>query len=223
MSFFKIKTDVKSVSEGSGGNYITKSGIYDVTLKTVSVAVNQQNARSLNFNVDHKGSEQMFYGLRLDNNDGSANYQSEVFNKLCVVVGIEGEVSNPETQTHKVGKDQVEKDLAVLTDFDDQEVKMRVQLVYSRWQGEIRESKDIKAFYRGSDGATAQEIIQGGKVGEQIAKDETYSGKASYKDGLTEADIVEWKAAKQAGRQAQTPAASNSFQAGGSPATSFPA
>lgn len=219
MGFFNVATDVQSVQDSSGGKYINESGIYPVTLKIVSVKTNEKNARSLDFNVDYEGSSNMLYGLRLDNNDGSKNFQANTFTKLCHVAGIEGSVSDPEVQTHKVGKDQTERDLLVLTDFDDLEVKVRVQMIYSRYNGEIREAKEIKNFYRGSDNATAAEILAGTEAGVQYGKDEAYADSVSYKDGVTADEVVAWKAAKRGGNSAptsggQTPA-TNSF-AGGS-------
>ena len=188
--FFVPKTDVASIQDG--GNYITTSGIYDVTLKVVSVKVNNHNARSLDFNVEYQGSNQVFYGLKLDNNDGSENFERKVFNKLVIVCGPHS-VSDPEIQEHKLGKDQTPTDLAVLTDFTDIPVKMRVQFEYSIYNNEIKEKKLIRSFYRSHDGATAAEILAGKGYGQQLAKDMEYANNVVYKDGLTAEDVAAWK------------------------------
>lgn len=199
MAFFVPKTDVASVQDG--GSYISTSGIYDVTLKVVSVKVNESNARSLDFNVDYQGSSQVFYGLKLDNNDGSENFERKVFNKLVIVAGLDS-VSEPEIQEHKLGKDQTPTDLAVLTDFTDLPVKMRVQFEYSKYQGQIKEKKLIRSFYRASDGATAAEILAGKGFGTQLEKDMAYAANITYKDGLTAEEVAAWKEAQKSGKKA---------------------
>ena len=218
MAFFTAKVDQQSIKDG--GNYISASGIYDVTIKTVSVKVNDKGARSLDFNVDYMGSSAVFWGLKLDNNDGSANFEANIFNKLVIIAGLDA-VSDPEIQEHKLGKDQVPTDLSVLTDFTDLPVKMRIQLEYSKYNGQIKERRLIKAFYR-EDGAAASEIVNGTQPGVQLAKDEAYADNITYKDGLLPEDVTAWKAAKKSGGTAPAPQApaANTFA---QPASQFPA
>lgn len=199
MSVFKIKRTVEAVKEGSGGGkYISDSGIYDITIKFASMQVNAHNARDINFNVEYEGNRTTLYGLKLDNNDGSQNYQAEIFNKLCIVADLE-EVADPVTESHKVGKEGREQDFAVLPDFSDFDCKIRVQAEYSSWEGKIRKRLVIKNFYR-EDGATAQEILSETEVGKQIAADAEYATKPAYKDGLTAEDVDAWKAEQKAAK-----------------------
>lgn len=216
MAFFVPKTDVASVQDG--GNYITTSGIYDVTLKVVSVKVNEHNARSINFNVEYQGSNQVFYGLKLDNNDGSENFERKVFNKLVIVTGLDS-VSEPEVQEHKLGKDQTPTDLSVLTDFDDLPVKMRIQFEYKIYNGQIQENKNIRSFYRATDGASAAEILAETGYGQQLEKDMAYAANVTYKDDLTAEDIAAWKASGRKGGTAKPKAKANEFAGA---AASFP-
>lgn len=233
--FYKKKITANSVQDGGGGSFISKSGIYDVILKTVSVATNAHNARSLNFNVEYQGSMQTFYGLKLDNNDGSTNFQAAIFEKLCVVTGNaddEGNIaiSDPEIQTHKLGKDQVPTDLSVLDDFTDIPVKIQIQNVYSRYNGEIKENREIKSFFSEA-GGSASEIMNKAPLGEQLKKDADYALKDAYRDsrkGAGDAPTVDevdaWKAAKSGKTPKTTPkanpgAAANAFA---QPNTTFP-
>ncbi|MBS9782734.1 MAG: hypothetical protein KGV43_02910 [Arcobacter sp.] len=193
MSFFTTDKSVDKLQESSM-DFIKEGGIYDVTLDAVSVDTNAKGARSLNFNIDYKGSKTTLYGLRLDNNDGSENFQRPIFNKLCVVLGID-EVTAPEKQTHMLGRDRKPAELMVLDQFTGEEVKVRVQYVYTRYNGKIIERREIKSFYRASDGASALEITNGEKFGEQMAKDLAYC-KPIYKDGITEEEVEAWKLAK---------------------------
>jgi len=107
MAFFTTKVDEKSISE-SDFEYIKQSGIYDCKIKFVSVKVNTHGARSLDFNVEYKGSSLTLYGLKLDNNDGSENFQRKTFNKLCIIAGLES-IDDPIERVHVVGKEKKEQ------------------------------------------------------------------------------------------------------------------
>jgi len=195
MAFFKARRTADALREqGEGGNYINKSGIYPVTINFVSVQVNDKNARSLVFNVDYKGTTNILYGLTLDNNDGSENFKMNIFNKLVIIAGLEV-VSDPVIETRKVGKNQIEKEFSVLTDFSGLEVQIRVQEEYSIWNNELSEKLEIRGFYR-ADGATAGEIEAGEGFGNKRKKDEEFKDAVTYKDNLTAEKVAEMKKAK---------------------------
>ena len=202
MSFFTASIDKKAIAENRK-EFITKSGIYDGVIKFVSVKVNDHGARSLNFNVLYQGSETTLYGLKLDNNDGSENFQRNIFNKLCVIAGIQN-VNDPVKEIHKVGRDQKEESFDVLDQFNDLPVKVNIRFRYSKYNGEIREQREIMGFYR-EDGATASEIVSGTAVGVQLEKDKKYAENNRYDDGLTIADVEAWKASKSTANAAQAP------------------
>jgi len=199
MAFFTVNTTAEAVREPQGGNYLSKSGIYPVTLKIVSVTTNDHNARSLNFNVDYEGSENTLYGLKLDNNDGTANYQQRIFNNLCVVAGLQGSISDPEIQTHNLGKDKKPTDLSVLTDFTDIPVFIRIKEVYSLYNNKLQSRKEIVGFYRAEDKASASEIVNGTEAGVQYNKDLEYASDVTYKDGLTAEKVAALKEAEKSG------------------------
>lgn len=205
MAFFTVKKDEKSVADNSF-EYINESGIYDVTIKFVSVKVNTHNARSLDFNVLYKGAETTLYGLKLENNDGTDNYQRALFNKLCVIADLES-IDEPVIRSHKVGKDQKEQEFSVLEQFDDLPIKIGIRFNYSRYNGEIREQREIIGFYRASDGATANEITNGLTPGARLEKDRKFEKNVKYSDGLTEDEVREWKASKSNSTTAKTTSA----------------
>jgi hypothetical protein len=193
---FTAKTDVQTLKDSGGGaSFIGASGIYDVTLKIVSVSTNEHNARSINFNVDYKGNEQVIYGLKLDKNDGTEHFDQPIFHRLLTICDL-GTI-NSETQTHNLGKDKTPTDLLVFPEFTDMDVKVRVQKEYYKSNGEIKYRLKIKGFYRAEDGATAAEIQSGTEAGIQIKKDEKYSSNDRYSDGLTKEVVDEWLEAKK--------------------------
>lgn len=206
MAFFKVDTTAAAKQEG--GNFINQSGIYDVTIKNVIVDINDKGARSLNLFVSNNGTDQVLYSaIKLDNNDGTPNFQAALFSKLCVVCGIE-DIADPEEATLPIGKAGAAKDVAVLPDFVDLDVKMRVQMEYSvipegyAKSGQISEKKVIKGFYTAT-GASAEEILNETEAGVKLAKDEVYAENVTYKDGLTEETVQAWISS---GRGADAPA-----------------
>lgn len=217
MSFIKINRDEAVVKESKGGgSYLSKSGIYPVTIKFASVSINDHNARSIDFNVDYNGNSSTLYGLKLDNNDGSENYMYPIFNNLAIIAGLD-DISEPEEQEHAVGKDNETKSFMVLDDFTGLEVLVRVQQEYSKYNNEIKSRLTIKGFYRAEDKANAFEIIKGEGFGTQYGKDLAYAEKITYKDGLTAEEVAAWEAQKSGKAGAVKPAAvtpvkSNAFR-----------
>lgn len=191
MSFFTANKSAEAVTETSGSSYVSKSGIYPVTLKVVSVDKNDKGARSINFNVDYNGNRTTLYGLKLDNNDGTPNFAAKIFNNLCIIADLDT-IGEPEMQTHKLGKDNKEVNLAVLTEFEDIQVLIRVQEEYSKWDDKINKRMVIKAFYR-EDGASAEEIVKGTAIGTQLEKDKKYAENVTYRDELTPEEVQAWK------------------------------
>ena len=216
-SFIKVSRDDSIVKESSGGgSYLSKSGIYPVTIKFVSVTVNEHNARALDFNISYNNNESTLYGLKLDNNDGSENYMYPIFNNLAVIADLE-DVTEPEEQEHIVGKDKIAKSFMVLDDFSELSCYVRVQQEYSKYNNEIKSRLVIKSFYR-DDKASAYEITKKLPVGTQFEKDEKYADKITYKDGLTKEEVDIWEAAKAGNKStgvapaSSTPVKSNAFR-----------
>lgn len=202
MAFFKV--DTQAAAKQEGGAFINQSGIYDIIIKAVTVDMNDKGARTLGLCINHNGTDQMLYGaIKLDNNDGTPNFQATLFSKLCVVAGIEN-IEDPVEAELPIGKDKAMKEVAVLPDFEDIDVKMRIQMEYSvvpegyTKSGEIQEKKVIKAFYT-PEGASANEILNETEVGVNLAKDRAYAENITYKDGLTAESVAAWIAGGRKG------------------------
>lgn len=216
MSVFKVKRTADAVKESTGGGkFISDSGIYDVTIKIASIKANQHDARAIDFNVEYEGNTTTLYGLKLDNNDGSENYQAKIFNKLCIIADLD-EVQDPEAETHKLGKDGKEVDLMVLPDFTDLECKVRVQAEYSKWNREVKKKLVIRNFYR-ADGASADEIVSETEIGKHLARDLEIASQDRLVD-VTDDEVAAFKnkgksdtPAKSAPKETSTAPAKNLF------------
>ena len=197
----KVSKSKETLREGGSG-FITRSGIYDVTLNFVQIAENENGAAQLIFSLTHEGQEQTLYGPYILNRDGGVNEITQrLLNRLCVIAGMEdGQEIETETEEHPLGREQKMTEIEVIPELSGVDVKMRIQMEYDdKYNGEIRETKAIKAFYR-EDGATAEEATSGENIGRRLAIDtEKYADKVTYKNGLTKEDVDAWLEERRSG------------------------
>jgi len=187
MAFFTVTTDAKELAKEEGGSFIKDSGIYDVVIKRATVSVSKGGSTAIDFSFEYNGSETTIYGLRLTNNDGTKSFQASIFNALCIVAGVES-VDDPVMEEVKMF-DGSTKELPVLQEFTDKEVKVWLQKEWSQWNGVIRGRLTIKRFYDAVSGKTSSEIIQG-LPSTKLAKDTEYATQDKYKDGLTKETAI---------------------------------
>lgn len=197
MSFRKASRKAEDVKQ-SGGNYINKSGIYPVHIIAPIVNESQGGSVSVDMYVEHNGQKQVVYGnLRVTNNDGTDNaIGAKIFNQLMIIADLE-DVADPIEAELPIGKKEKMEDCAVLEDLADIDVLMRVQMEYSAYNGDIKEKKIIKGFYRASDNATAEEIVNDRDFGKGFENDQKYVDNITFKDGLTPEQIDKWIADKR--------------------------
>lgn len=201
MSFFKASKKEADVKQGgSGGKYIGRSGIFPVTILAPFVSVSGGGSTSVDFFLDHAEQEQTIYGnLRITNNDGSTNeIGAKVFNQLTIIAEVD-EVSEPIDGELPIGKAGAMKDAAILEDLSDVDVLMRVQMEYQKYAGSFQEKKVIKGFYRASDNATAEEIVNDKDFGKGFEGDQEYVNNITYReskkganDAPTPEEIKQW-------------------------------
>ena len=193
MSFATASKKAEDVKQSSS-NYINKSGIYPVRIIAPIVNVSNEGSTTVEMYVDYNGQKQDIYGnLRVTNKNGERNeIGSKIFNQLLIINGID-EVADPVEEELPVGKKGAMKTCAVLQDLVDIDVYMQVQMEYSAWNNNIQEKKIIRGFYRDTDKATAEEIVNDADKGKTYEKNlEEYATKVVYKDGLDEDAIKNW-------------------------------
>jgi len=197
MSFFNASKKKEDVQQG-GSNHITGSGFFPVTILAPVVCVSKGGSASVDLFVDHKGQKQIVYGnLRVTNNDGSPNkIGAKIFNQLLIIAGLDS-VADPVQAELPIGKQGAMKPCDVLEDLADLDVVMRIQMEYSIYNGNIQEKKIIKSFFRASDNATAEEIVNEETPGAGYEREGKYQNNVTYQDGLDEAAITAWISAKR--------------------------
>ena len=205
---FTITTNKSAISSQSSSTFISKSGIYDATIKFASVDTSTKGAKSVNFNLDVNGTNQTIYGPYIYDRDGKPlEIGLKLINQLAILAGLrDGDHPTIETETHNVGRDNKAIDFEVITDFTDLPIKVRIQMEYSMYEGNISERKNIKAFFS-ADGASPAEIIarENGEnvtIGKDLEKQQKYGETVTYKDGLTAEAVASWLADKAANKAA---------------------
>lgn len=192
MGFFQVNKSEEALKDSSGGGIINTSGIYDVIIKYAVVEVNEKQARTINFLLEHDGrSQALFQAIRLDNNDGSANFQMDLLNKLCVIAGLDSLSEPEEMEGFKYGEKAEAKTVMVIPELCDIPVTMRIQVEYSMYNDNIQENKHIRNFFRSTDMATAAEIVKGSDFGKQFAIEKEKADIVTYKE-VTEEQVNAW-------------------------------
>lgn len=215
MSFATASKKKEDVKQG-GSNHITGSGVYPIRILAPVVSVSKGGSQSVDLYLDHLGQKQICYGnLRTTNNDGSPNkIGSKIFNQLLIIADVDA-VADPVSAELPIGKKEALKEVDVLEDLCDIDVLMRVQMEYSKYNGNIQEKKVIKSFFRAEDKATAEEIVNDETPGGGFERELKYVNNITFKDGLDEATITKWISDKRpegtAGDAGSTPEKAPSF------------
>jgi hypothetical protein len=206
---FKISTKSDAIAESSG--FVSTSGIYDAVINFASVDISKNGATSVNFNLNINGNDQTIYGPYVtDKNGKDLEIGMKLINKLGVIAGLtDGDELEIEEEEHAVGKDKTVKEFAVIQQFTDLPIKIRLQEEYSinPTTNEIQQRMVIKSFFRGSDGASAEEVVSGEDIGKRLSiEQEKYATNVTYKDDLTPEAVETWKKAGRGKTKAAAPA-----------------
>ena len=209
MAFLQVKQE--SVAKEGGSGYITKSGIYDVTLKHTEVKNTPNGAVQVNYFFD----KAMSYGNTILGTQGQPTFGYKILEALAAVLGEE-ELSDPEptTVTFKKGA----KELSCIPELNDVVVKAWIQISYRMYKGEIQEDVSVRRFYRATDGASGSEVLSGEDIGERLGKDQDFASEIKYEDGVTPDAVAAWKKAQQSGGAAPAAAKSTGGFPGGAAA-----
>lgn len=200
MAFLIVKKE--SVDTEAGSGYVSKSGIYDLTLKHTEVSTTPNGAVQVNYYFD----KAMSYGNTILGVNGQPTFGYKILEALSAVLG-EDELSDPEptTVTFKKGA----KELSCIPELNDRQVKAWIQVSYRMYKGDIKEDVSVRRFYRATDGASGSEVLSGEFIGERIAKDADFATEVKYEDGVTEDAVAAWKKANNPASGAAAPKAAS--------------
>ncbi len=192
---FTLGITEEDVAKVGGGNtFIGTSGVYETKILAVVVDENENGATSLGFLVElGEGHTQMLYGalpLATFDNKTKLDANIKTFGALCMLADVPVATKfKPVEATLPIGKGGADKDVYVLDEFNDVEVKMWIKQEYFRkGDGTIGDKRLVKRFYRIEDDADASEINNTEAIGTRFQKDSKYHEEVAYKD-VTEADV----------------------------------
>ncbi len=202
---FKVNKAAVRDYEGSGNDYMTKSGIYtNVVLKRLIYDEAANGGAVINMFVSNNGIEQVIYGdLRVYNKGGVDNkIGQERLEELLVILGLDG-LDDPVEEDLPIGKKKAMKTVAVYEEVEDVEIDIKILNKYSVWNNSITEKCTIAKTYRADDHATAAEIVleetnpDDVVLGTKFEKDLEYVDTIKYEDGLTAEEVTAWIKAKR--------------------------
>jgi len=223
MAFLVVNKE--QVAKEGGGDFISVSGIYTLTLKHTEIANTTNGAVQANYFFD----KTMSYGNNIIGINGQPTFGYKILEALAAVLG-EDELSDPEptTVTFKKGA----KELSCIPELNDIQVKAWIQISYRMYKGEIQEDVSVRRFYRVADDASGSEIVEHEngedvKFGTRLEKDTAFASEIKYEDGVTADAVAAWKKAKSSSGSGTTPpasaAAASGFPGSGNkPAAGFP-
>ena len=211
---FIVNTSAEAVKESSGGQFISQSGIYPITINFVSIDQTDNGAFRFNINANYNGNTQTFYGPTIQNKDGQPNQiGARVLNKLCGIAGLDsGSPLNLDEEEHAVGKDNTVKTFVVATDLSGLECQIQVKEEFTKYKGDIKRALDPVNFFT-MEGATADELAakaagnnvtigsQLAKILEQEATTAPKLGKDEHGNPVTEAEVKAYLATKKSGNK----------------------
>lgn len=188
MAFLTVKEE--SVNKEGGSGYITKSGIYDLTLRHGEVVKTTNGAVQVNYFFD----KCMSYGNTILGVSGKPTFGYDILEALAATLG-ESELANPETTTVTFKKGP--KELSCIPELNDVAVKAWIQVSYRMYKSEIQENVAVRRFYRVADGASGKEVLSGADIGARLIKDTEVASEIKYEDGVDAEAVAAWKKAQQ--------------------------
>lgn len=198
----KVNLD-KLAEAPKSGNSIPTSGIYDITLKAVTLDLSPWGTRNVGLYIEVAGQPRMMYSvLDLGSEDDSGEEQWKkdiaernwaIFDHMCVVCDIDpNDLTDTETVTLPIGKDKANKDVEAFMEFEDKDIKAWFKFEYYKSKtGDIKERIVLKETFT-PDGLSGDEILREETEPVRIGKLEKYVTAVSYKSELTEEDVKAW-------------------------------
>lgn len=206
MASFSRKTQAnldKLAETPKSGNSIPTSGIYDLTLKAVTLDISPWGSKNVGLYVEVDDQPRMLYSvLDLGSDDDSQDEQWKkdmiernwaIFDHMCIVCGIDpNDITETETVTLPIGKDKADKDVEAFTEFEDKKIKAWLKFEYYKSkEGDIKERIVLKEVFT-PEGLSGDEVLREETEPKRIHKLEKYVTQISYKSGLTEEDVKAW-------------------------------
>ena len=140
----------------TGGKKVLDSGVYYVTLNTVSETTASTGTTGLDWNFTVEGSQypNTIYGMWIHKADGTELFGANLVQSLMGILGLKSLTTYNKTIEVKDGN----KTVMAIKELDGKKVRVAIQKVLDAYNGELREKNEIKAFFDYDTGRTYAEM-----------------------------------------------------------------
>ena len=156
---FKFNEESALEEQGSSLGRILDTGVYDVTIKTISEVVAGTGTKGVDISYQVEGAKypNVIYGLWFQKANGDdINFQKAKLNSLVGLTPNKTVTVYDKTIEVKDGN----KVVKAWKELDDFPCKMVIQKIFDYYNGEVREKNEVVAFL-GTDGKTYAESVKG--------------------------------------------------------------
>ena len=162
MAFKFDETKALETGTGTAGKKVLDSGVYDVTLNTVSEVTASTGTEGLDWNFTVTGAQypNMVYGMWYAKADGTELFSANIVQGLMGLLGIKELTPYEKTIEIKDGT----KKVTAYKELDGKKVKVAIQKVLDIYNGEVSEKNEIKAFFDADTGKTYSEMKSGSEA-----------------------------------------------------------
>ena len=192
--------DIEKIKEQPTGNqlgFITKSGVYDITIRQIyfDQTVNGAEQAVIVYSLPHALDKTSRLFMTIKSTKGIDTFAKPILDSLLYLIGIK-DVTVKE-QEIVTGKTRFTAEC--IQNVDGKQVSVWVMQKFRKWNNEIKEQLDVKEFFDIKDKATARERITGKDIGKRFENSKPSHGITGY-DKCTEAEVKKYIEARQASR-----------------------
>lgn len=202
MAFFKL--DNTKVTDIGGGGNIREGGIYLINIERVEYSEKGDNKiPCLDIAYTLNGSGGYLFGIWLKTKDGGDNeIGTNLLNNLMYILNIP-QLNNP-VKTKVSNNEGKDREVQHFKEFQNKQIYVLVQERFHKYQGQLRQSLNIKGFFRADDKASSLEIKEGNeeKFGKKYQQVEKRGFSPLLDAGVTLSEVTQWKEMNSFGNQA---------------------
>jgi hypothetical protein len=180
---------------------IYDSGIYPIEIVYVEIQTKESGAQQLVVRYKHENSEGTLFGPFITNKEGKRNEIG--FNKLLELQAVTGvkELNTVEKEV-VVNNSGLTKVATIIKELSGKKVFVQTMLEYGKYNGNIVRRLNILGFFRATDLASISEISLGSGNGDRYRwltdGENPRCNQIRYRDGVTEAEAIEYEESRRA-------------------------
>jgi len=190
MGFYKFNAEgAMNAGGGVAGKKVVDTGVYDVTINTVSQVTASTGTKGydINYTIDGAKYPNMIYGMWTEKANGDRIFNMDLIDAMMAAVGVKELTSYKKKVATKDG----EKTVDAVKEFDNKKVKFAIQKCYDVYNGEPTEKNELKCVFN-TEGKTYAEAVKKTEAKSIKYYQEKFKDKESdaYKKFIAEVDAA---------------------------------